>query len=68
MALIVPMPFTVKRKVFTFISENPLIAKLQYGLKITFIFILILFVDSVNRVYSVQMEMSFAKQQGGSAA
>lgn len=33
-------------------------AKVQYGLKITFIFILILFVDSVNRVYRVQAELA----------
>jgi hypothetical protein len=58
MALIVPLPFTWRRKLFTFISENPIIAKLQYGMKITFIFILILFIDSVNRVYRVQVELS----------
>lgn len=57
-ALIVPLPFTWRRKLFTFISESPIIAKLQYGMKITFIFILILFVDSVNRVYRVQVELS----------
>ena len=69
MSLIVPLPFTMKRRLFTFISENPIIAKLQYGLKITFIFILILFVDSVNRVYRVQVELSQAKHaQGGAAA
>ncbi|KAI1609658.1 B-cell receptor-associated protein 31-like-domain-containing protein [Exophiala viscosa] len=56
--LIVPMPFTIKRKMFNFISESPLVAKLQYGMKITFIFILILFLDSVNRVYRVQVEMA----------
>ncbi|KAK4503837.1 hypothetical protein PRZ48_004752 [Zasmidium cellare] len=67
MSLIIPLPFTVKRKLFTFISENPLVAKLQYGLKITFIFILILFVDSVNRVYRVQVELAQAKYQGGAA-
>lgn len=78
-ALIVPMPFTIKRKLFTFISESPLIAKLQYGLKvrashtrltfpyaddlqITFIFILILFIDSVNRVYRVQVELAQASK------
>jgi B-cell receptor-associated protein 31 len=37
MLLIVPLPFTIRRKMFTFISESPIIAKLQYGLKITFI-------------------------------
>ncbi|KAL9610570.1 MAG: hypothetical protein Q9204_009071, partial [Flavoplaca sp. TL-2023a] len=66
-ALIVPLPYRVKRKLFTFISENPLVAKLQYGMKITFIFILILFIDSVNRVYRVQVELSQAKNQGGAA-
>jgi len=52
---------------FTFISESPLIAKLQYGMKITFIFILILFIDSVNRVYRVQKEISSAAEVGGQA-
>ncbi|PGH04474.1 hypothetical protein GX51_03466 [Blastomyces parvus] len=69
--LIIPLPFTVKRKLFTFISESPVIAKLQYGMKITFIFILILFIDSVNRVYRVQTELSsYSKEMGstGTAA
>ena len=35
MALIVPLPFTIKRKLFAFISESPVIAKLQYGLKVS---------------------------------
>jgi hypothetical protein len=35
MALIIPMPFTWRRKLFTFISESPLIAKLQYGMKVS---------------------------------
>ena len=34
MLLIVPMPFTMKRKLFTFISESPLVAKVQYGMKV----------------------------------
>ncbi|KAF2493658.1 endoplasmic reticulum protein-like protein [Lophium mytilinum] len=70
MALIVPLPFTWRRKLFTFISESPIIAKLQYGMKITFIFILILFIDSVNRVYRVQIELAAAQksQNTGGAA
>jgi len=71
MGLVMPLPFTVKRKLFTFISESPIVAKLQYGMKITFIFILILFIDSVNRVYSVQLESAQAHKNadamGGSA-
>lgn len=34
LALIIPLPFTIKRKLFAFISESPIIAKLQYGLKV----------------------------------
>lgn len=38
-------------------------------MKITFIFILILFIDSVNRVYRVQVELAESnKQQGGYVA
>jgi len=66
-ALIVPLPYSFKRKLFTFISESPLVAKLQYGIKITFIFILILFIDSCNRVYRVQLESSAASAKAGSA-
>jgi len=65
MILILPLPLTFRRKMFQFISTNPVIAKLQYGLKITFIFILILFIDSVNRVYRVQRELSDAANATG---
>lgn len=86
MGLIVPLPFTMKRKLFTFISESPIVAKLQYGMKvqssvlihshilqltktkqITFIFILILFLDSVNRVYRVQVELAAYAKDGSGA-
>ena len=32
--LIVPLPYKIKRKLFTFISESPIIAKIQYGMKV----------------------------------
>jgi hypothetical protein len=34
LALVVPLPHTIKRKLFAFVSESPIIAKLQYGLKV----------------------------------
>lgn len=68
LGLIIPLPLTVRRKLFTFISESPVVAKLQYGLKITFIFILILFIDSVNRVYRVQLDVAAYHKDGGAAA
>ena len=64
-SLIVPMPLSLRRKLFTFLSESPIIAKLQYGMKITFIFILILFLDRVNRVYRVQLEVAAANKSNG---
>jgi len=67
-ALIIPLPYAVKRKLFTFISESPLVAKMQYGIKITFIFILILFIDSCNRVYRVQLESSAAHKNSSAEA
>lgn len=42
-------------------------AKVQYWLKITFIFILILFIDSVNRVYRVQVELAAATEKANSS-
>ncbi|TPX08386.1 uncharacterized protein E0L32_010116 [Thyridium curvatum] len=68
MLLIIPMPFSLKRRMFTFLSENPIVAKIQYGLKITFIFILILFIDSVNRVYRVQLELAAATENSKNTA
>ena len=54
--LVLPLPFSWRRQLFLFINTSPLVAKLQYGMKITFIFILVLFVDSVNRVFKVTEE------------
>lgn len=96
MFLILPLPFTWRKAVFTFISGNQFVAKLQYGMKvccapppehppptlgsglrliardltrlvnqITFVFILILFIDSVNRVYSVTNELSRSNSRDG---
>jgi uncharacterized membrane protein (UPF0127 family) len=46
----------------SFISESPIVAKIQYWMKITFVFILILFIDSVNRVYRVQVELGLTSE------
>ena len=43
-------------------------AKVQYWMKITFVFILILFIDSVNRVYRVQVELAAATENTGASA
>ncbi|KAF8332007.1 B-cell receptor-associated protein 31-like-domain-containing protein [Cantharellus anzutake] len=52
--LVLPLPFAVRKKMFKFLNENVLVAKLAYGLKIAFIFVGILFVDAVQRMLRLQ--------------
>jgi hypothetical protein len=35
LALIVPMPVSARQRLFRFLSENPIVAKIQYGLKVS---------------------------------
>jgi hypothetical protein len=34
--LVLPLPYAAKRKLFHFLSESPVIAKIAYGIKIAF--------------------------------
>jgi hypothetical protein len=34
--LVFPLPHNVRKKIFGFLSESPVIAKIAYGLKISF--------------------------------
>ncbi|GMK53763.1 hypothetical protein CspeluHIS016_0103490 [Cutaneotrichosporon spelunceum] len=66
--IIAPMPFTMRKRfvlhtparltysLMRFLSENPVVAKVQYGLKITFIFIAVLFVDALQRMVRIAQE------------
>lgn len=65
MVLIVPLPFTWRRKLFHFLATNPVVAKIQYGLKITFIFVAVLFVDAVQRMVKVMSEGETARDIRG---
>lgn len=49
--------------VSSFLSENAVVASIMYAMKITFIFILVLFIDSVQRVYRVQLELAIATEK-----
>ncbi|KAF8316413.1 endoplasmic reticulum protein [Clavulina sp. PMI_390] len=51
--LILPLPFTLRKNIFHFLNTNPLIARLAYALKISFIFVAILFVDAVQRMLRI---------------
>ncbi|KAF7320336.1 hypothetical protein MKEN_00818400 [Mycena kentingensis (nom. inval.)] len=62
--LVVPLPHKVRKPVFRFLSESPIVAKLAYALKISFIFIAILFADAVQRMTRVTAEAELAKKNG----
>jgi len=61
---VVPLPSKVQRKLFRFLSESPIIAKVAYGLKISFIFVGVLFVDALQRMFRINMEIQAAKSGG----
>jgi B-cell receptor-associated protein 31 len=57
MFLVTPLPRQIRKKVLTSLQDIPGIEKAALFLRFTFVFILILFIDSVNRVYRVAAEM-----------
>ncbi|TFY71219.1 hypothetical protein EVG20_g1778 [Dentipellis fragilis] len=59
--LVLPLPFQIRRKLFHFLSESPIVGKIAYALKIAFIFVAILFVDAVQRMFRVTAEVELAK-------
>lgn len=61
--IVCPMPFTLRKRLFHFLSENPVVAKIQYGLKITFIFVAVLFVDALQRMVRIAQEGAAAKSK-----
>lgn len=41
--VVAPLPYTFRKRLFTFLSESRFVAKVAYGLKITFMYVTILF-------------------------
>ncbi len=62
--LIVPLPFTWRRALFRSIAQSPIIAKVQYGLKISFIGIALLFADAVQSMMKLHREGQQSKELG----
>ncbi|KAI0270569.1 endoplasmic reticulum protein [Gloeopeniophorella convolvens] len=61
---VAPVPFKVRRRLFRFLSESPLVAKFAYGIKISFIFVAVLFVDALQRMFRITTEVEIAKSSG----
>ncbi|KAH8105716.1 endoplasmic reticulum protein [Phellopilus nigrolimitatus] len=64
--VVAPLPRAVRRRVFAFLSESAVVAKVAYGLKIAFIFVGVLFVDALQRMFRITAEAEAAKTGGGS--
>ncbi|KAG8681796.1 hypothetical protein FRC09_017226 [Ceratobasidium sp. 395] len=65
--LVLPMPFAARRNLFKFLTESVIVAKIAYALKISFIFVGVLFVDAVQRMLRVTAEAQQAKTAAGAA-
>ncbi|KAF9925848.1 hypothetical protein FBU30_004436 [Linnemannia zychae] len=52
--LIIPLPFKWRRGMLNFISKSPFMSKIQFTMKIVFVFVFILFIDSLKRVSKVE--------------
>ncbi|KAF9468270.1 endoplasmic reticulum protein [Collybia nuda] len=64
--LVAPLPYKIRKSLFRFLSESYAVAKVAYALKISFIFVAILFVDALQRMFRVTAESDLAKSgQGG---
>jgi len=63
--LVMPLPFAVRKKLFSFMSESPIVGKIAYALKISFIFVGILFVDALQRMFRVTAEGDLARSKEG---
>ncbi|KAG6334549.1 hypothetical protein ID866_4546 [Astraeus odoratus] len=79
--LVFPLPYTVRKKLFRFLSESPIVAKVAYGLKISFMqviylvassptelccrFVGILFADALQRMFRVTAEAEMLKTGQG---
>jgi len=62
--IVLPLPHGVRKRFFRFLSESPLVAKVAYGIKIAFIFVGILFMDALQRMWRVTAEVEAAKSNG----
>lgn len=62
--LVTPLPYKVRKALFNWLSHSPIVAKIAYGLKISFIGVTILFVDALQRMWRTVAEAEAARNAG----
>ncbi|EEB97222.1 hypothetical protein MPER_03505 [Moniliophthora perniciosa FA553] len=65
--LVAPLPYKVRKSLFRFLSESKLVGKVAYALKISFIFVGILFFDALQRMFRITAEAEMARSGAGGA-
>lgn len=60
----VPLPFAARRKLFRFLATSEIVGKINYCIRITFIFVAVLFVDAFQRMVKVSYESNAAETTG----
>jgi len=63
--LVSPLPYKIRKALFHWLSHSTIVAKIAYGLKISFIFIMVLFVDALQRMWRTAEEAEAAKRSQG---
>ncbi|KAF8654762.1 hypothetical protein AX16_003417 [Volvariella volvacea WC 439] len=59
--LVAPLPSSFRKTIFGFLRASPIVAKIVYVLKISFIFVAILFIDALQRMFKITAELQQAK-------
>ncbi|RKP06876.1 B-cell receptor-associated 31-like protein [Thamnocephalis sphaerospora] len=54
---VAPLPLGFRRKLFSLLSRSDVLSRLEYSLKILFVFVFILFLDSLNRMWRTQADI-----------
>ncbi|TFK72375.1 endoplasmic reticulum protein [Pluteus cervinus] len=59
--LVFPLPYGVRKRILRGLAGNFIVAKVAYALKISFIFVAILFVDAVQRMLRIDAELQASR-------
>lgn len=60
-----PLPFSARRKLFRFLATSEIVGQINYCIRITFIFVAVLFIDAFQRMMKVSQEFKVAEGREG---
>lgn len=60
-----PLPFSARRQLFRFLATSEVVGRINYCIRITFIFVAVLFIDAFQRMLKVSQESHTAEYRQG---